>query len=427
MPYYVAIRAYGVGDNADSNVTESSPPELGTPNNLYASLNGTDVDVEWDYTYLLNDDLQGFRVYIGYNPIPQWGDATDTGMTGGNASYPTEHFTVAIPNTWYGDVYVCVEARGAGTQTYSTVIPLMLPPKPVYDVQVDGVADETLRWASDLRVTTRATEDPACDLRGVPIPTVTDFVAGGNVTVNVTGRTVEISATGGGVTPKEPDDISGLSAWYDATTLTGLSDNDEISTWPDISGNSRDATQATSARRPHYKLAGINGMPSVFLDGVSRVGLVTSYNIANPFSIFYVAQPQSTAGPQRYIQGASNNWLIGPYSGTWQWYSGAFATTLGTPTVGRTIIHGVTQASASGAHFLCDPTLSTTLFPIEPALVVSATRASPGAPGAMVIGGDGAYDDYPNGYVGEIVVYNRQLSYEEGAGLIMHLKDKWGI
>lgn len=198
MPYYVAIRAYGVGDNADSNVTESSPPELGTPNNLYAILDGTDVDVEWDYAYVSGDDLQGFRVYIGYNPIPQWGDATDTGLSGGDGGSPTATFSVNIPNIWYGDVYVCVEARGAGTQTYSTVIPLMLPPKPVYDVQIDGVADETLRWASDLRVTTRATEDPACDLRGVPIPTVTDFVAGANVTVNVTGRTVEISATGGG-------------------------------------------------------------------------------------------------------------------------------------------------------------------------------------------------------------------------------------
>jgi hypothetical protein len=170
MPYYVAIRAYGVGDNADSNVTESSPPELGVPQNLYAILDGADVDVEWDYAYVPGDDLQGFRVYIGYNPMPQWNEATDTGMSGGDSGYPTEHFTVPIPNTWYGQVYVCVQAYSgsAGTET-SLVFPLRLPPRATTGAQIDAPSDTTLRWATDLYSSTRASQEPALELRGMPI------------------------------------------------------------------------------------------------------------------------------------------------------------------------------------------------------------------------------------------------------------------
>jgi hypothetical protein len=172
MAHYVYIRAYGLdATTADSGPIASSPPELGSPHNLYAILDGADVDVEWDYTYVPGDDLQGFRVYIGYNPMPQWNEATDTGMAGGDSGYPTEHFTVPIPNTWYGQVYVCVQAYSGDPDvtTQTATIGLMLPPRSTTGAQIDAPSDTTLRWATDLYSSTRASQEPALELRGIPI------------------------------------------------------------------------------------------------------------------------------------------------------------------------------------------------------------------------------------------------------------------
>lgn len=45
----------------------------------------------------------------------------------------------------------------------------------------------------------------------------------------------------GGSQPVTPDQVSGLSLWFDASTLD-LADNDQVATWPDLSDNGFDAT-----------------------------------------------------------------------------------------------------------------------------------------------------------------------------------------
>lgn len=85
-----------------------------------------------------------------------------------------------------------------------------------------------------------------------------------------------------------PADLSGLAVWFKADAITGLSDNDPVSTWNDSSGNSRNATQ-TGTLRPTYQTAEQNGLPIVRSDGSDDyLNTATFTTVAQPFTLFMV-------------------------------------------------------------------------------------------------------------------------------------------
>ena len=72
----------------------------------------------------------------------------------------------------------------------------------------------------------------------------------------------------------KPTDISGLQLWLSADNVDGsnnstLSDGNAVATWTDLSGNGRNATQATGANRPLFKTGIVNGKPVVRFDGTN--------------------------------------------------------------------------------------------------------------------------------------------------------------
>lgn len=56
---------------------------------------------------------------------------------------------------------------------------------------------------------------------------------------------------------------AGANIALDARFITGLSNNDAVTTWPTRTNNSRDATQTTAARKPTYLTAQQGGNPVV--------------------------------------------------------------------------------------------------------------------------------------------------------------------
>ncbi len=68
----------------------------------------------------------------------------------------------------------------------------------------------------------------------------------------------------------DPRSLGSLQLWLDATRISGLNDGDPVATWSDLSGSGsgNDATQATSSKRPLYKVGIVNGKPVVRFDGV---------------------------------------------------------------------------------------------------------------------------------------------------------------
>lgn len=83
--------------------------------------------------------------------------------------------------------------------------------------------------------------------------------------------------------PEEPTCFDGDILYrYDASLLTGAND-DPVTTWPDTSGNARDATQANASQRPLLKTASRNGLNTVEFDGVNDA--LISANFATGGSI----------------------------------------------------------------------------------------------------------------------------------------------
>jgi hypothetical protein len=80
-----------------------------------------------------------------------------------------------------------------------------------------------------------------------------------------------VSGGGGG----GGDDLTGISLRYIADNVTG-SDGDPVSSWPDTGGNSKNATQPTSANQPVIKVGVVNGHRAVLFDGSNDV--VTNAN-----------------------------------------------------------------------------------------------------------------------------------------------------
>jgi hypothetical protein len=95
---------------------------------------------------------------------------------------------------------------------------------------------------------------------------------------------------------------------FDSRYISGLSDGTSITTWNDISGNARDATQATSTKKPTYKTGIQGGNPIARFDGGD--GLVapaaTFNNVLTTFAIW-----SASVNGIVYERGASYNTVGG--------------------------------------------------------------------------------------------------------------------
>ena len=93
-----------------------------------------------------------------------------------------------------------------------------------------------------------------------------------------------------------PPVVSGLVLHLDADAIDGLSDNDPVAQWDDLSGEDNHATQGTSGYRPIYKTNILNGKPVVRFDGSDdRLNFpnlgISSGN--NPLTIIVIFTPHS--------------------------------------------------------------------------------------------------------------------------------------
>lgn len=215
--------------------------------------------------------------------------------------------------------------------------------------------------------------------------------------------------------PQPPDTIADLEVWLDAGSLA-LSDNDPVSTWADRSGNGNDATQGTGANQPTYKTNILNGRPIVRFDATND-GMSTALTLVNPFSLICVTKWDGSAGTRRVIAG-SNNWLMGPYSSNWNWFSGAaFAKTFPANSTDF-VIHGVRQNASDGVHFLVT---------VGADDILTATAvATPGTPGSVRFGTSGAGGEVAGADVAQVVAYSREISDGELGSLIAYFNSLYG-
>lgn len=207
-----------------------------------------------------------------------------------------------------------------------------------------------------------------------------------------------------------------LQGHWTADALTGLSDDDPVSTWADQSGNGNDFTQGTGTSQPLYKVNILNSLPAVRFDNTDD-GMISNMNVTGAFSIFFVYSSQATSGFHRALQGETANWLFGPYSGKHQIYRGdSFGLFMVGPNVsaGTPVLVTIIRDGTGSIDFRVDQT--------------DIVNAFAEAPGELVLGGaGGAFVEPMNGDVFELVVYDAALSDTDRDDVEDYLATKWGL
>lgn len=224
---------------------------------------------------------------------------------------------------------------------------------------------------------------------------------------------------------REPLEVSGCMAWYDAADTSTLVDagSGAVSTWYDKSGNGRDLTQGTGANRPTMGTRTLNGLNVVDFDGTND--RVASANItqALPVTVLAVVLSDVTT------PGAGNRQILGNQSATtcpavyglaatpmrWAFFAG---TQIDTGDALNTSAHTLSVNfinSASGEFFLDGASIGT---------------GNPGASGwsaePISLGGDTAPANFWDGIIAEVAIYDSTLSAGNRQRIEAYLKSKWG-
>ena len=183
--------------------------------------------------------------------------------------------------------------------------------------------------------------------------------------------------------------IPGLVLWLDATDVDGngnpdsLGDGSSISAWIDKSTKGVTVNQTNSGNQPVYKSASFGSKPAVRFDGIDDVLNLTPI--------------RSTAGG----------------------YS-VYVATRRHDTLGDTNAHIIDEA---GWNLIADATNQ----PYSPK-ILSRPVASHATLTNLKIGKDagGTANDF-GGDIGEILIFDRRLSFSEEAKIFDHLAHKWGV
>lgn len=110
----------------------------------------------------------------------------------------------------------------------------------------------------------------------------------------------------------------GMACAFDSRFISGLSNNDPVTTWTDRTSNARNATQATSTKKPTYKTGELNGNPGLSFDGGDGL-VVSSFSASLALSAFVIFKA-STVGMiyERGVGvlGSGTSWIYGSTNST---------------------------------------------------------------------------------------------------------------
>ncbi|HUP20382.1 MAG TPA: S8 family serine peptidase [Gemmatimonadota bacterium] len=207
-------------------------------------------------------------------------------------------------------------------------------------------------------------------------------------------RTVSVSAPPVGGPFEDPSSLDGLVLWLSTDALAGLADGDPVATWPDASGAGNDASQSTASKRPLWVADVGDGRPALFFDADD--GMATGANPPLETTVLVVYASRAAASG-RVLNGGYAVFM-GPYVGRYRNYTSGY---VHGPAVeaGRWVLHGLRQSSGvAELHF-------------DGAFVGSTTKTAD--PGAILLASQGIYGNPLDGWVAEVLVYDRALTDAE--------------
>jgi len=204
----------------------------------------------------------------------------------------------------------------------------------------DGLVQEIITYPSDQSANRTNIEDNIGGYYDIPLAGLLDENPGAAAAYSL--RRLSSTYTGSAIQVQRADNVGGTHnigfdsyGELDTTALTTAAQGNDmvVATWYDQSGNSNDASQATSANRPkiYDGTTGVileNGKPAVEFDGSSNI-MDASLTIANDFTAIVTGLSTDTTSNQKFICDQTNSkGQLFVNSGNFNWFDGSSATVL---------------------------------------------------------------------------------------------------
>lgn len=242
-----------------------------------------------------------------------------------------------------------------------------------------------------------------------------------------------------------PRTIANLTGWFDATDSTSYTEvSGQISEWRDKSGVANHITQSTANNRPtlfessgnvqNATRSAVNGRQSVFFDGVndllSTTATVTSGQSRTVFAV--ARRTDNNTGVELGMFGSTSSntftrWLI-------RYGTGASAVIGGDAVATNQTLSAGAQAGWTSAHISCwsqnSGTRNLSYFLNGASLSVASNPPNTQTSFAGFFLGNGRSNTLFNhfsGHVGEVVIYDRELTAGERESVTRGLARKWGV
>lgn len=254
--------------------------------------------------------------------------------------------------------------------------------------------------------------------------TITNLSTGVSYEVRVAGNNGLLGPYSN-ITTADIFDILSLNpiAWLSSTNITngGIEpiDGEKVANWKDLTGAAGDAVGSNIASQPTYKKNVFNGLPAVRFDGYAK-GLSGTFNRSNNggLTVFLVGKMDTNNSRECFFE---------------------FFSTTATRR-GFFFNYGMNEASIN--HQLDDTSFNlwnayddgTKTDFYENGQTIYTDRLNWGNGSSTAFTGNGAYilgddqtgGDELHGYLGEFLIFDRELTVEEVTSIRTYLKNKWG-
>lgn len=232
-----------------------------------------------------------------------------------------------------------------------------------------------------------------------------------------------------------PLNVPNCVCWYDASdsstiTLSGSS----VTAWNDKSTSANNLAPPATAARPTYT-ATQNGKNVVSFSGTQYLAMGTMTNMpttTGAFSVFVVGRSTINTPSQYFFRFGDNDGITGGSfelyinngnNGLYQDYYNTTASSTTTNVINSYFIFSQTATTSATSPFL-NGTAFTTItnysYTLARARGVVGARSFGGGPGFSAISG-------LIGTIGEIIVYDRQLTSTERQSIETYLSGKWNV
>lgn len=224
-----------------------------------------------------------------------------------------------------------------------------------------------------------------------------------------------------------PAQIPGLVGWWDATDASTLfqvaagaaatANGDPVGQWKDKSGQNNHATQASGTNKPTLATNAKGGNSAVSFDGVNDSLGMSSFNLTS-HDMFFVFRRASTG---IVTHGLTKD--FGTY--TFDWFSDNKVYTA------ASVTGGSTTANTSTGWFIGETSKTGSGSTTFTAKLNGSTVLSTAINGSYDINTIGAFikasSEYTAGFIGEIILYNSELSAGNRTQIQTYLNSKWGV